>query len=206
MLAVRASLAEINSHSGDKPLEVVCLNEPKGTVLGGTAEKIEELAKMLEAGGFKCFHLDVDFAFHSAQTDPLLDDLEEMARTGAVFYPPNLPIISPLLDRVIFDEKTINASYIRRATRETVNFLAAVETASRMSTVDETMVISSIHADVAWTPDKYLINKLRPNDKKEVSDIDISDLTVREGLVAHKNTNVPQLIQVSIWTADINSL
>lgn len=142
MLAVRASLAEINSHSGDKPLEVACLNELKGTVLGGTVEEIEELAKMLEAAGFKYFHLDVDFAFHSAQTDPLLDDLEEMARTGAIFYPPNLPIISPLLGRVIFDEKTINASYIRRATRETVNFLAAVETASRMSTVDETMVTS----------------------------------------------------------------
>lgn len=38
-----------------------------------------------------------------------------------------------------------------------------------------------------------------------MSDIDISNLTVREGLVAHKNTSVPQLIQVSIWTADINS-
>ena len=31
----------------------------------------------------------------------------------------------------------------------------------------------------------------------------ISDLVVREGLVAQKNTNVPQLIQISITTADI---
>jgi monodictyphenone polyketide synthase len=33
----------------------------------------------------------------------------------------------------------------------------------------------------------------------------ISNLVVREGLVAQKNTSVPQLIQISIATADIDS-
>jgi acyl transferase domain-containing protein len=140
MLAVRASLDEVRSKANGKPFEVACLNGPKDTVLSGTVEEIEALAAGLEAGGFKCFHLDVTFAFHSAQTDPILDELEETARTGALFQPPSLPIISPLLGKVIFDEKTVNAHYIRRATRETVNFMAAVETAYGMSTVDETMV------------------------------------------------------------------
>jgi monodictyphenone polyketide synthase len=52
---------------------------------------------------------------------------------------------------------------------------------------------------------KYLIGKLQPKDKTGVVDINISNLVVREGLVAQKNTNAPQLIQVSITTADINS-
>jgi monodictyphenone polyketide synthase len=101
---------------------------------------MEALAEELEQSGIKCYHLDVAFAFHSAQTDPILHELEETAQTGVLFQPPRLPIISPLLGKVIFDEKTVNAKYICRATRETVNFVAAVEKALAMSTVDETMV------------------------------------------------------------------
>jgi monodictyphenone polyketide synthase len=63
----------------------------------------------------------------------------------------------------------------------------------------------SIHADLAWTLGKYLAAKLRPKDKREVTDMDISNLVVREGLVAQKNTSVPQLIQVTISTADMDS-
>jgi len=140
MLAVRASLAEVQENAGDKPYEVACINGPKDTVLSGTLHQMDALAEVLQSAGYKCFSLDVAFAFHSAQTDPILDDFEETAKTGVLFQPPNLPVISPLLGKVIFDEKTINANYVRRATRETVNFLSAIETAQKMSTVDETMV------------------------------------------------------------------
>lgn len=140
MLAVRASLDEVHAKSNGKPFEVACINGPKDTVLSGTVSEIEALATELEAAGHKCFHLDVAFAFHSAQTDPILDELEEIARSGVLFQPPSLPIISPLLGKVIFDEKTVNANYIRRSTRESVDFLTAIETAHNMSIVDESMV------------------------------------------------------------------
>lgn len=65
--------------------------------------------------------------------------------------------------------------------------------------------LQSIHADIAWTLGKYLFSKLKPNEKANTVNMDISSLVVREGLVAQKNTNVPQLIQVTISTADINS-
>ena len=139
MLAVRASLEEVQAAAGSRPFEVACLNGPKDTVLGGTGEEMEGLAAVLEGEGYKCFRLDVAFAFHSAQTEPVLEELEEVARTGVVFLPPTLPVISPLLGKVVFDESAINANYVRRATRESVNFLGAIETASRMMTVDETM-------------------------------------------------------------------
>ncbi|KAI9667461.1 MAG: Type I Iterative PKS [Bathelium mastoideum] len=140
MLAVRASLAEVKTAAGDKPYEVACINGPKDTVLSGARHEIDVLGDVLQSAGYKCFNLDVAFAFHSAQTDPILDEFEQNARSGVLFQPPNLPIISPLLGKVIFDEKTVNANYMRRATRETVNFLLAVETAQKTSTVDETMV------------------------------------------------------------------
>ena len=139
MLAVRASLVEIKGCTDDKPFEVACINGPKDTVLSGTAGEIDALSETLQVAGYKCFGLDVKFAFHSAQTDPILDEFEDIAKTGVVFHPPNLPIISPLLGKVVFDEKTINSNYVRRATREPVDFLAALKAANSIETVDETM-------------------------------------------------------------------
>lgn len=51
------------------------------------------------------------------------------------------------------------------------------------------------------------MDQLSPEDSKasHFSDINIVSLVVREGLVAQKNTKVPQLIRVTISTADISS-
>ncbi|KAK4234621.1 polyketide synthase [Achaetomium macrosporum] len=382
MVAVRAGLGEIKGiiervggKEGRMEYEVACVNGPRDTVLSGTGEEMERIVEVLEGEGVKCVRLDVAFAFHSAQTDPILDELEDTARKGVLFQPLRMPIISPLLGRVIFDENTVNASYIRRSTRETVDFWGAVEAARKIGTVDESMVwiemgphpvcmgfarsimpslatavpslrrgednwktlsqslalvhtagvqvswdqfhrpferscglrlvdlptyawndktywlqyngdwvlrkgntfydaedkakaaaaavnnkpvtvstlrtslvhrvveesfsgsagrvvvqsdlmqpdflaavwghkmnnagvaTSSIHADIAFTLGKYLLNKLKPDSSKNHSaaDIGISNLVVREGLVAQKNTTVPQLIQITVTTADIDS-
>jgi iterative type I PKS product template protein len=140
MVAVRASLDDIKANAGDSPFEVACINGPKDTVLSGPVKEMDEISEVLTRAGYKCISLDVAFAFHSAQTDPILDEFEATANTGVLFQPPNLPIISPLLGKVVFDERTINANYMRRATRETVNFLAAIQTAQKTSTIDETVV------------------------------------------------------------------
>lgn len=54
---------------------------------------------------------------------------------------------------------------------------------------------------------KYLVEQLKPKgiSDNSVADMNIVDLVVREGLVAQKNTKVPQLIQVSIATTDIST-
>jgi monodictyphenone polyketide synthase len=61
----------------------------------------------------------------------------------------------------------------------------------------------SIHADIAYTLSEYLYKSLVPG-TKSVS-VDIADLVVSKGLVAQKDTKTPQLIQVSITTADIHT-
>ena len=141
MVAVRASVAQIEKSGGDEPYEIACINGPRDTVLSGSAADMDAIIPILEADGYKCFNLDVAYAFHSAQTDPILDEFEAIANRGVLFQAPHLPVISPLLREVIFDEKTLNANYMRRATRETVNFLSALEMAYQIGAVDE---------DTAW--------------------------------------------------------
>ncbi|PNP49295.1 hypothetical protein THARTR1_09963 [Trichoderma harzianum] len=146
MLAVRASLETITERAKAKnlPFEVACINGPNDTVLSGPAADMDALATALqEAGeggsGLKCFPLDVAFAFHSSQTDPILEEFEELANKGVLYQAPTIPIVSPLLGRGVFDEKTINANYLCRATRETVDFVAGVKAAHRTGLIDETM-------------------------------------------------------------------
>lgn len=140
MMAVRASLAQIAESSEGKPHTIACVNGPSDTVLSGTKEEMDEVAVPLEAAGYRCIKLDVVFAFHSEQTDPILNDFEALSKTGVLFQEPKLPIISPLLGKVVFDGKTLNANYVRRATRETVNFLSALETAQKISTISDDTV------------------------------------------------------------------
>ena len=135
MMAVRASRAQILESTGGKPYTIACINSPSDTVLSGTKQQIDEVAVLLESDGYHCIKLDIAFAFHSEQTDPILDDFEALSKTGVIFQEPKLPIISPLLGKVVFDGKTLNAKYVRRATREAVDFLSALENAQKISTV-----------------------------------------------------------------------
>ncbi|MCJ1400472.1 Atrochrysone carboxylic acid synthase Agnpks1 [Xylographa trunciseda] len=141
MVAVRASLDQIQKSANGKHFEIACVNGPKDVVLAGPGEDMDAIIPLLEADGYRSFSLDVAFAFHSAQTDPILDEFEAIANSGVLFQAPHLPIISPLLSKVIFDDKTVNANYLRRATRESVNFLSALETAYKIGTIDD---------DTAW--------------------------------------------------------
>ncbi|KAF2997726.1 putative PKS-like protein biosynthetic cluster [Neopestalotiopsis sp. 37M] len=137
MMAVRASLADIQKIAAGMPYEVACINGPRDTVLSGLSKDLDALIEPLQKAGFKCYSLDVAYAFHSSQTDPILEEFGELAETGAIFHAPKLPVLSPLLGKVIFDEKTLNATYMKRATRECVNYLAAVETGAKLSLVDD---------------------------------------------------------------------
>ena len=142
MLAVRASVAQIEtSAAGKLPYEIACVNSTKETVLSGPVADLDALKPVLEGDGYKCHSLDVAFAFHSAQTDPILEEYEAITSSGIVFHEPLMPIISPLLGKVIFDDKAVNANYMRRTTREPVNLVPALARAMEIGTIDK---------DTAW--------------------------------------------------------
>ncbi|KAF2024556.1 polyketide synthase [Setomelanomma holmii] len=142
MMAVRASLDSIVANSNGKPHTVACINGPTDTVLSGTKAQMDDIAVDLEAAGLRCIKLGVAFAFHSEQVEPILDDFEVVSKSGVVFHEPKLPVISPLLGKVIFDGRTLNANYARTATREAVDFVSATKNAYNVSTIsDETVWI-----------------------------------------------------------------
>lgn len=73
MLSVRASLEDLEKSSASKDAyEVSCMNGFADIVISGTRECIEATRAALELNGVKCTLLDIPFAFHTAQMDPML--------------------------------------------------------------------------------------------------------------------------------------
>ncbi len=143
MLAVRGSLSEIAASSakiGNAEYQVSCINGDNDIVISGVRQHMEAISASLKSDGLKCHILDVPFAFHSPQVDDILEQYEDIAGKGAIFKAPELPVISPLLARVVFDDKTFDASYLRRATREPVNLVAALRAAEDIGIVDANTV------------------------------------------------------------------
>ncbi|KAK8104435.1 uncharacterized protein PG998_011468 [Apiospora kogelbergensis] len=128
--------------------EISCINGLTDTVVSGIRADICALRDMLqEAAGFKCVLLDVPFAFHSAQMDPILDDFESAARF-ATFKVPKKPVISPLLGQCVTKGQIINEIYLRRATRETVDFVSGVNAAMTEGLIND----DSIWVDIGPHP------------------------------------------------------
>ncbi|CAG8050114.1 unnamed protein product [Penicillium salamii] len=127
MLAVKSSVAQVKQFLDDAT-EVACINAPSETVISGASEKIDQLAQTLSNEGFKATKLKVPFAFHSAQVEPILENLAEIAK-GLTFSEPSIPFVSALLGDVIKDKNSdvLGPEYLTRHCRETVNFLGALE-------------------------------------------------------------------------------
>lgn len=137
MLSVRANAATISRVVNNQVhYEVSCLNTAEETVISGPRDDIDRIRTLLETENLKCFTLDLQYAFHSAQLDPVLDDFEKIANHVS-FKPPSIPIISPLLAQCIFDGKTVNARYLRRASREPVNFAGALAASTAAGIIDD---------------------------------------------------------------------
>ncbi|KAJ5512187.1 Acyl transferase/acyl hydrolase/lysophospholipase [Penicillium fimorum] len=127
MLAVKSSVSQIKQFLDDAT-EVACINAPSETVISGASERIDELSQLLSNEGFKATRLNVPFAFHSAQVEPILESLAEIGK-GVTFNKPSIPFVSALLGDVINETNSelLSPSYLARHCRETVNFLGALE-------------------------------------------------------------------------------
>ena len=162
MLAVKGSLEAIKEALGEQMTEVACMNGPEETVLCGTVEVVESTNAALAAKGFKATKLNVPFAFHSAQVEPILEKFKAVA-ASVVFHKPEVPVLSPLTGEVIREAGVIGPDYLARHARETVNFWSALDTGKDEKAFDEKtawleigahpvcsgMVKSSLGA---WTP------------------------------------------------------
>jgi len=138
MLAVQESANDLTSMlSQDSSLSVACINGLRETVLAGDLEDIKKMDEKLKAINIKCTQLNVPFAFHSSQVDPILDGFEKAA-SSVQFCKETVPIISSLLGKVLEDR--VNATYLRKHARDPVNILGGLLAAQKDGLVDEKSV------------------------------------------------------------------
>ncbi len=127
---VAAAVEEQNSRSPGPGLSVAADNGAHQAVSGPAAE-VETLLAQFEDREVRVRRLRKSPAYHSAMLDPALDDLEaafddiEIAR-------PSLPFVSNLTGRVLDDRESLDGTYWRRQTRETVEFRRAVGTLAEL--------------------------------------------------------------------------
>ncbi|PQE06757.1 polyketide synthase protein [Rutstroemia sp. NJR-2017a BBW] len=136
MLHIKAPQDVIKSRLEKFSAEVACVNQPSGTVVSGPVDEISQLMSEFKAENFECAQLNVPYAFHSAQVDPILDTFEKAA-SSVHYNAPEVPFASPLLGRIISDKDELGASYLARACRGVVNFKDALEAAMSSSIVNE---------------------------------------------------------------------
>jgi acyl transferase domain-containing protein len=139
MLAINDDVGVIRqllaSHTYDT-CEIACINAPKSTVVSGALSEITVLQKELEEQGSRSTLLHVPFGFHSKQMDPILNSYESCVK-GVGISSPRVPIASTLLGDIIEDKSIISPIYLRRQTRESVDFVGALRAAQNSNYLRE---------------------------------------------------------------------
>ncbi|CEJ58735.1 hypothetical protein PMG11_07382 [Penicillium brasilianum] len=128
MLAVNRGLDHIRSilASQFNDLEVSCFNSPTDIVLSGPVVSIHEAERLLKSHGLRCNLLNVPFAFHSSQIEPILAPFKCEA-SNVSFQTPQIPILSTLLGRRLTDLDELDPSYLARHARDPVEFVRAIQ-------------------------------------------------------------------------------
>jgi acyl transferase domain-containing protein/aryl carrier-like protein len=127
MLAAGISAEEVREllHPYGERVSLAAVNSAASVTLSGEAGPLEEIARVLEERGIFWRFLQVHYAFHSAQMDPIRDELLTSLR-GLRARPAELPLFSTVLGRRI-DGPEMGPEYWWRNVRQTVQFAAGVD-------------------------------------------------------------------------------
>jgi iterative type I PKS product template protein len=139
MLAIQAtseSVARTLLNAQLHSCEIACVNGPTSTVVSGTVADINRLKEILQPEGTKSTVLEVPFAFHSQQMDPILNEYEICAQ-NVQFKKPVIPIASTLQGEVITTEGTFSPKYLTRQARHKVEFLGALRACKSSGIIDD---------------------------------------------------------------------
>ncbi len=115
---------ELLAPHGDR-VALAAVNSPNLVTLSGEAGPLEEMARRLEARGAFCRFLRVQYAFHSAQMDPIRDDLLA-ALEGIRPRRAHLPLASTVTGGWI-EGPELGPEYWWHNVRQTVRFADGVE-------------------------------------------------------------------------------
>ena len=147
LLATATSVSSLRQVLVGDHLEVACINGPRETVISGRTEQLMSYSKSLKAAGIKSVLLPCAFAFHSAQVTPILEPLKELA-SSITFGNAAIPVISPMLQKVVTGGNGFGPEYLARHARETVSFLGGITAAKDEGLVDQ----NAIWVEIGPTP------------------------------------------------------
>lgn len=101
-------------------VEIGAVNSPRSITVSGEPAALEQIAQRLESANIWCRFLKVNYAFHSAQMDPVKRPLKKALR-DIVSRTPTLPMCSTVTGLILETEK-FEADYWWRNVREPVRF------------------------------------------------------------------------------------
>lgn len=139
MLSLRMSAEDVGmalDTAGLASLEITCVNGPTATVVAGLEEDLQLFMQQQKAAGVTSVLLDVPYAFHSAQLDPILDAYES-STAGVNFAKPRIPVASSRMGAMVEQDGVFNSSYLARQAREPVLFSQAVKSCQSAQKVDQ---------------------------------------------------------------------
>ncbi|KAL8929785.1 MAG: hypothetical protein Q9208_000929 [Pyrenodesmia sp. 3 TL-2023] len=143
MLAIRCGQDEATTSLDGIHVEVACINSPRETVVSGANEDIELSAARLDSKGIKYNRINVPYAFHSSQLQPIMDDFTKVL-DGLTLKSPKITVLSPLTSTVYKAGDELEPNYLLRQCRESVNLVGAVRAAEAASIFnDKTHVIET---------------------------------------------------------------
>ena len=122
--ATRDLLAEL-----DSPVEIAAFNAARSVTISGPGKEIERLAVAARGRGLGYRRLDLDFAFHSREMDPIREDLLT-SLAGLVSHPPKGRLVSTVTGEVV-EAEALDAEYWWRNVRDPVRFAEAAAAADR---------------------------------------------------------------------------
>jgi acyl transferase domain-containing protein len=114
--------------------QIACYNGPSQTVISGESDQINSLSRSLIQKGMQAKILPLDYAFHSAQMDAILQDYERVAK-GVSFCEPSIPMVSTYLGDVIHLEQ-LSSEYLSCQTRQPVKFHQSIKCVSSFHSED----------------------------------------------------------------------
>ena len=143
MLAVKGTKDALRQCLLEYPLEIACINSAQAIVLGATKEAIRQAQDTLRQKDFKTAIIEVDYAFHTSQVDPILDDLEKAAQQVR-FQQPAIPVLSSLKEAVTSDKAAYTPQYIRNHARSTVDMASILEEAVSLGSITQKSIILEV--------------------------------------------------------------
>lgn len=122
--ALAELLTELQAQTGEV-LEVAGINSPNNSTVSGSLEGLQQLQKLIEKRGGFFRLLDLDYAFHSREMDPIAENLAQLLQGFSPQGDKKAAFVSTVTGSVL-EGSALSADYWWRNVREPVRFSDAV--------------------------------------------------------------------------------